>query len=167
MNKPELLAPAGNLEKLKIAYLYGADACYVGGKKFSLRARASNFSYEDIIEGVKFAHSLNKKLYITMNIVPHEDDFDDLIDYLKFLEDNEIDGIIVSSMYIATTALKYTPKLEVHLSTQASCVNSESVKFYEKLGLKRVVLGREVPISLIKEIIKKINIETYINLLSF
>jgi len=160
MNKPELLAPAGNLEKLKIAYLYGADACYVGGKKFSLRARASNFSYEDIIEGVKFAHSLNKKLYITMNIVPHEDDFDGLIDYLKFLEDNEIDGIIVSSMYIATTALKYAPKLEVHLSTQASCVNSESVKFYEKLGLKRVVLGREVPISLIKEIIKKINIET-------
>ena len=107
MNKPELLAPAGNLEKLKIAYLYGADACYVGGKKFSLRARASNFSYEDIIEGVKFAHSLNKKLYITMNIVPHEDDFDDLIDYLKFLEDNEIDGIIVSSMYIRASAKSY------------------------------------------------------------
>lgn len=160
MNKPELLAPAGNLEKLKIAYLYGADACYVGGKKFSLRARASNFTLDDIEEGARFAHNLGKKLYITMNIVPHEDDFDDLVEYLMFLEKNKIDGIIVSSMYIAKTAMKYTPSIEVHLSTQASCVNSESAMFYEKQGFKRVVLGRELSCEQISKLTSKINIET-------
>ena len=110
MNKVELLAPAGNIEKLKIAYLYGADACYVGGKKFSLRARASNFTLDDIKEASDFARSLNKKLYITMNIVPHEDDYEGLVEYLKFLEAAKVTGIIVSSMYIASVAMKETPK---------------------------------------------------------
>ena len=157
MNKVELLAPAGNIEKLKIAYLYGADACYVGGKKFSLRARASNFTLDDIKEASDFARSLNKKLYITMNIVPHEDDYEGLVEYLKFLEAAKVTGIIVSSMYIASVAMKETPNLEVHLSTQASCINSESAKFYKSLGFKRVVLGREVSIDKIEEIIKKNN----------
>ena len=134
MNKVELLAPAGNLEKLKIAYLYGADACYIGGKKFSLRARASNFTLDDIKEASEFARGLNKKLYITMNIVPHEDDYEGLVEYLKFLEEVKVTGIIVSSMYIASVCMKETPNLEVHLSTQASCINSESSKFYKSLG---------------------------------
>ena len=161
MNKKvELLAPAGSLEKLKIAYLYGADACYIGGKKFSLRARASNFSLDDIKEAAKFANSLNKKLYVTMNIVPHEDDFNDLEEYLKYLEEVNVTGIIVSSMYIAKKCMEVAKKLEVHLSTQCSCSNSEAVKFYEKQGFHRVVLAREVSLEKIKEINSKIGIET-------
>ena len=158
--KVELLAPAGSLEKLKIAYLYGADACYVGGKKFSLRARASNFTLDDIAEAAKFARELNKKLYITMNVVPHEEDYEGLEEYLIFLQEANVTGIIVSSLYIAKTCMKVSPKLEVHLSTQCSCSNSEAVKFYQKSGFKRVVLAREVSLEKIKEINQKIDIET-------
>ncbi len=161
MNKKvELLAPAGSLEKLKIAYLYGADACYIGGKKFSLRARASNFTLDDIKEASLFASSLSKKLYVTMNIVPHENDFEGLEEYLKYLESVKVTGIIVSSMSIAKKSIEVSPKLEVHLSTQCSCTNSEAVKFYQKMGFKRVVLAREVSLEKIKEINEKIEIET-------
>ncbi len=158
--KVELLAPAGSLEKLKIAYLYGADACYVGGKKFSLRARASNFTLDDIKEASLFARNLGKKLYITMNIVPHEDDFEGLEEYLLYLENVKVTGIIVSSLYIARTAMRVAPKLEVHLSTQCSCSNSEAVNFYKEYGFKRVVLAREVDLNNIKKINSKIDIET-------
>ena len=159
IKKVELLAPAGNLEKLKIAYLYGADAVYAGGKKFSLRARASNFSLEDIKEGALFAKSLNKKLYITMNIVPHESDLKDLEDYLRFLEEVGVTGIIVSSLYIASVAKKVAPKLELHLSTQASVSNHESIAYYEKLGFSRVVLARELDLKEIKKVVDKTNVE--------
>ena len=164
-NRVELLAPAGNLEKLKIAYLYGADAVYAGGKKFSLRARASNFSNEDIKEASTFAMSLGKKLYITMNIVPHESDLGELEEYLKYLESVGVTGIIVSSLYIASVAKRVSPKLELHLSTQASVSNHESVKFYEKLGFKRVVLARELDIKEISSVVKNVNaeIETFIH----
>lgn len=156
----ELLAPAGSLEKLKIAYLYGADACYIGGKKFSLRARASNFTLEDIKEASQFAIKMNRKLYITMNMVPHEDDYEGLEQYLLFLEEVQVTGIIVSSLYIAKTAQRVAPKLEVHLSTQCSCSNSEAIKFYQDFGFKRVVLAREVDLEKIKSIGEKIDIET-------
>lgn len=161
----ELLAPAGNLEKLKIAYLYGADAVYVGGKKFSLRARASNFSYEDIKEAARFANNLGKKLYITMNIVPHNSDLVDLISYLQFLESVNVTGIIISSLYIGSIAKKYAPKLEIHLSTQASVSNHQAIKFYEDFGFKRVVLAREVNLDEIKSIIDncKAEIEVFIH----
>ncbi len=159
MNRVELLAPAGDLEKLKIAYLYGADACYIGGKSFSLRARANNFTNDDIIEGCKFAHSLNKKLYVTMNIVPHDSDLSNLEEYLLFLDENKIDGIIVSSLYIAKKAIKICKNLEVHLSTQASISNSEAIKYYDSLGFKRVVLAREASLDEIKDISCKTNIE--------
>lgn len=158
-NKIELLAPAGNLEKLKIAYLYGADAVYAGGKYFSLRARANNFNLNDIKEGAKFAKEHGKKLYITMNIVPHNEDLDNLIEYLKYLEECEVTGIIVSSLYIAKMAKEYAPKLERHLSTQASVNNSNSVKYYEDLGFSRVVLAREVSIKDINTIKMKTNAE--------
>lgn len=158
--KVELLAPAGSLEKLKIAYLYGADACYVGGKKFSLRARASNFTLEDIKEASLFAIKMKRKLYITMNIVPHEEDYDGLEEYLLYLEEVGVTGIIVSSLYIAKTALRVSPKLEVHLSTQCSCSNSEAIKFYKDFGFKRVVLAREVDLERIQTINKVIDIET-------
>lgn len=144
MNKVELLAPAGNLEKAKIALMYGADAVYVGGKAFSLRARASNFSVPEIEELVEFAHNLNKKVYVTMNIIPHDTDFTGLEDYLKALENAKVDAIIVSSLYIIKKASEIVPNLEVHLSTQKSTTNIPTIDYYKKFGVTRVVLAREV-----------------------
>lgn len=155
----ELLSPAGDLEKLKIAIIYGADAVYIGGKKFSLRARASNFTIEDIYEGAKFAKEHNAKLYVTMNIVPHDEDFDGLEEYLLELRNAGVTGIIVSSLYIAKVARKVVPEIECHLSTQASVINSLAVKQYQKLGFNRVVLGRETSLEQIKKIQEKSNIE--------
>ena len=144
MNKVELLAPAGNLEKAKIALMYGADAVYVGGKAFSLRARASNFSVFEIQELVKFAHQLKKKVYVTMNIIPHDADFTGLEEYLIDLENAQVDAIIVSSLYIIKTARKIVPNLEVHLSTQKSTTNVPTIDYYKSFGVSRVVLAREV-----------------------
>lgn len=143
----ELLAPAGSLEKLKIAILYGANAVYIGGKKFSLRARANNFTLENIKEACEFASLHNAKIYVTMNVIPHEDDFDGLVEYLQYLESVGVTAIITSSMYIIKTCLNVAPKLEVHLSTQLSSINSLSCKYYQSLGVKRVVLGREVSLE--------------------
>ena len=159
MKRVELLAPAGNLEKLKIAYLYGADAVYIGGKKFSLRARASNFSNEDIKSASEFALNLGKKLYVTMNIVPHQTDLAQLIEYLQFLESVRVTGIIVSSLYIAKVAKENTTNLEVHLSTQASVSNYQAIKFYENCGFDRVVLARELDCNEIEHVIKNISAE--------
>ena len=148
MNKNiELLAPAGSLEKLKIAILYGANAVYIGGKKFSLRARANNFTLENIKEACEFANEHNAKIYVTMNVIPHEEDFEGLEEYLKYLEEVGVSAIITSSMHIIQTCLKVAPKLEVHLSTQLSSINSYSCKAYQELGIKRVVLGREVSLN--------------------
>lgn len=144
MNKVELLAPAGNLEKAKIALMYGADAVYVGGKAFSLRARASNFSVTEIEELVEFAHNLNKKVYVTMNIIPHDTDFTGLEEYLKDLERAKVDAIIVSSLYIIKKAREIVPNLEVHLSTQKSTTNLPTIDYYKRFGVTRVVLAREV-----------------------
>lgn len=154
----ELLAPAGNLEKLKIAILYGANAVYIGGKKFSLRARANNFSLENIKEACEFAKEHNAKIYVTMNIIPHEEDFDGLVEYLKYLESVGVSAIITSSMHIIKTCLKETPKLEVHLSTQLSSTNSLAVKYFNDLGVKRVVLGRETSLDEMKMIKSKTNV---------
>lgn len=162
--KHELLAPAGDLEKLKIALIYGADAVYIGGLNFSLRARASNFTIEDIKEACKFAHDLNKKVYVTTNIIPHNEDLNDLIEYLKQLEEAKVDAIIVASLYIMQVALKYT-KLEVHISTQESTMNNEMIELFYKLGAKRVVLARELTKEEIKDIINysKLDIEVFIH----
>ncbi len=143
MRKPELLAPAGNLEKLKIAIIYGADAVFIGGKKFSLRARASNFDIPDIKEACDFAHSHNKKIYVTTNILPHNDNIDGLIEYLQQLEEVGVDAIICASPVIIETAKEHT-NLEVHISTQMSLTNYESVNFWYNEGVKRVVLAREL-----------------------
>lgn len=159
MKKVELLAPAGNLQKLKMAYLYGADAVYVGGKSFSLRARASNFTLDDIKEAALFALSLNKKLYVTMNVVPHNVDLNDLESYLKYLEEVNVTGIIVSSLYIASVALKVAPKLERHLSTQDSVTNTSAIKYYENKGFSRVVLGRETTLEEMALIRKNTDLE--------
>lgn len=140
----ELLAPAGDLEKLKIAVLYGADAVYIGGKKFSLRARASNFTLKDIKEGCRFAHRHGAKVYVTMNIIPHEEDFTGVKQYLKSLERAKVDGIIVSSMSVAELSKEVTPSLDLHISTQLSSANSSAVNEYQRMGFSRVVLAREV-----------------------
>ncbi len=154
----ELLAPAGDLERLKIAILYGADAVYIGGPSLGLRANASNFTLEEIKEGVMFAHKYHKKVHVTVNIALHNKEIDGLLDYLKALEKCEVDAIIVSDPTIMQLALKNT-NLDVHVSTQASTLNIEAVNFFEKLGVKRIVLGRETSYEEIKSIIDNTNVE--------
>lgn len=149
----ELLAPAGDLEKLKIAILYGADAVFIGGLKFSLRSRASNFTLEDIKEGCDFAHKYGAKVHVTCNIVMHEIDIDDILEYLKSLEACGVDCIIASSITILKLVIKHT-KMEAHLSTQASCLNEYTTKFFTDLGVKRVVLARELTLEEIKQVKK-------------
>lgn len=158
-NKIELLMPAGDLNRLKVSLLYGADAVFIGGKKFSLRAKASNFSIEDIAEGVKFAHSLNKKIYVTVNIIPHCDDLNNIEEYLLSLDRIHVDAIIVSSLFIIETVKKLNLNLECHVSTQVSAVNEDYVKFYEELGCTRVVLARECSLNEIRKIKEHTNSE--------
>ena len=160
MNRIELLAPAGDLERLKWAFRYGADAVYLGGEKFSLRSMAKNFTLEEIKEGVEFAHNLNKKVYVTVNIVFHEDDIEDLVDYLKKLEEYHVDAIIASDMFILDLLKENNINLEFHLSTQSSCLNKESASFFKKEGVKRVVLARECSKNDIVDIIKSTGIDT-------
>lgn len=159
MKKIELLAPSGDLEKLKIAVMYGADAVYIGGKKFSLRARASNFDIDDIRKACLFAKDYNCKVHVTMNIIPHNDDLDGLEDYLRELESCGVHAIIVASLYIAQVAKKVAPKLEVHFSTQLSTMNHQAVSFLEKMGADRVVIGREASLESLKNIVEKSNVE--------
>ena len=144
IKKPELLAPAGNLEKLKIAILYGADAVFVGGKEFSLRSQASNFSLDDIREAVEFANQHGAKIHVTCNIILHADNLEGIEEYLKALDEIGVTAIIVADPHIMILAKKLNLKLEVHVSTQLSTLNSKAVKFYQNLGMDRVVLGREV-----------------------
>lgn len=158
IKKPELLAPAGDLERLKIAIKYGADAVYVGGIDFSLRANATNFTFDDLKEGVAFAHQYGKKVYVTVNIVLHNEEVKDLINYLKKLEELEVDAIIVSDPAIIKCARENT-NLEIHLSTQQSCLNVESAKFFKDEKVSRIVLAREVTKEDIKEIIDNVDVE--------
>lgn len=159
MKKVELLAPAGSLDKAKIALMYGADAVYVGGKQFSLRARASNFELEDLKELALFAHERGKKVYVTMNIIPHDEDLTGLDEYLAYLESIKIDAIITSSRYIMSRALEVAPSIERHLSTQMSTTNTLSIDYYKSLGVERVVLAREVTLCEIEKIMKKTDVE--------
>ena len=141
--KVELLSPAGNLEKLKWALDYGADAVYLGGQDYSLRANAANFSISDIKEGCEYAHNLGKKVYVTVNIVFHNEDIDGLVVYLKKLEEIGVDAIIVSDLIVVELIKKNKINLEFHISTQSSTMNLEAIEFYKKIGASRVVLGRE------------------------
>lgn len=143
MKKIELLAPAGDLNRLKIAVMYGADAVYIGGKQFSLRSRASNFGIEEIAEGVKFANKYGAKIHVTCNILPHEEDFEGLKEYLQDLERVGVTAIIVASYSIMKLAKEVAPKLEVHVSTQHSSTNSSAMAFWQEQGMDRVVLARE------------------------
>lgn len=158
MKNIELLSPAGDLERLKIALKYGADAVYIGGPLYSLRANAINFTYEELKEGVDFAHSLGKKVYVTVNMVLHNEDLDELEKYLKELEKMNIDAIIVSDPAVIDVANKNT-NLCIHLSTQASTMNKEAAQFWKEQGVSRIVLARELSREDILDIKNNVDIE--------
>lgn len=155
MKKIELLAPAGNLEKLKAAINFGADAVYLGGSKLNLRAFADNFSNEELAEGIKYAHERGKAVHVTLNVFPHNEDLDGLEDYLIELYELGVDAIIVADPGIIMTAREVVPNLEIHLSTQANTVNYKTCEFWSKMGVKRAVLARELSLSEIKEVVSR------------
>ena len=152
----ELLAPAGDLEKLKIAVLYGADAVYFGGEMFSLRAGAGNLTIEEMKEGIAFAHERGKRCYLTMNIFAHNEDIGPLTDYLEQIKKLDIDAFIVSDPGIVDLIQEIIPNAEIHLSTQANMTNYRTANFWYKMGVKRLVLARELTFPEIREIRKNI-----------
>lgn len=158
INKPELLAPAGDLERLKIALMYGADAVYIGGSMFGLRANATNFTIEEIEDATAFAHNLGKKIYVTVNIILHNQEAKQLLSYLKDLESANVDAIIVSDPGVLDLALKET-NLEVHLSTQQSTLNSEAAAFWKERGITRIVMARETTKQALIDVKSKVDIE--------
>ncbi len=156
MEKIELLAPAGDLEKLKMAIIYGADAVYLGGESFGLRKASKNFSIEDVEEGLKFAHERDKKVYITLNIVPHEEDMIGIEEYLLELDRIGADAVIVADPGMFTVVKRTIPDMDIHISTQASITNYETMMFWYDLGVRRVVLARELSLKEIEKITDKL-----------
>jgi len=167
MKRPELLAPAGNLEKLKIAVIYGADAVYLGGENFGLRAGAKNFTLEQLTEGIKFAHNRGKRVYLTLNIIPHNEDLKGLPEYVAKLKELDLDAVIISDPGVLKIVKNIIPEMEIHLSTQANTTNYAAVNFWYEQGVRRIILARELSLEEIKEIIKKsphdMKIETFVH----
>ena len=159
LKKPELLAPAGNLEKLKIAVHYGADAVFLGGQEYGLRSNADNFTMEEIAEGVQFADKYGAKIYVTTNIFAHDENIPGLEDYLKGLSNTGAHGIIVADPLIIETCKRVAPNLEIHLSTQQSLSNYRAVQYWKEEGLERVVLARETSAEEMREMKEKVDIE--------
>ena len=147
LKKPEVLAPAGTLEKLKTAILYGADAVFLGGEAYGLRSRAGNFDFEEMKEAVEFAHSHNAKVYIAANMVTHEGDEKGAGEFFRTVRDIGIDAAIISDMALMDICASEAPGLPIHLSTQASAANWETLNFWKDEGLERVVLAREVSMA--------------------
>ncbi len=162
MDRIELLAPAGDMERLKVTLLYGADAVYIGGYKYSLRANAVNFSKEEIKEACLFAHKRNKKVYLTLNMVFHNEDIDGVYEYIDEVVSCGIDAFIISDPFIISYIKKKYKNVEVHLSTQNSTTNYETVEYFKSKGIDRVVLARELHKEEIKEIIDKTHVDTEI-----
>jgi putative protease len=150
--KPELLAPAGNLEKMKIALTYGADAVYIGGMQFSLRAYADNFNLAELKEGIGYAHKAGKKVYVTMNVFARNDDFDGMEEYVRSIKQAGADAVIISDPGILELVKETEPDLEIHLSTQANNTNYRSAIFWHKMGVKRIILARELSLEEIRRI---------------
>ena len=157
--KPELLAPAGTMEKLQMALAYGADAAYLGGAQFGLRAFGGNFTNEEIRAAVNLAHGVGKKIYVTVNVFPHNDDLVSLPDYLRFLADVEVDAVLVADLGVFMLAHEVAPHLPVHISTQANNVNWRTVRAWQELGAERVVLARELSREEIREIRRHTDVE--------
>ena len=156
MGKMELLAPAGSMDKMKMAFLYGADAVYLGGKSFGLRAFSDNFSNEELKEAVDYAHARGKHIHVTVNIFPHNDDLKALPDYLVYLRDIGVDAILIADPGIFAMARQLVPDLPIHVSTQANTTNWASTKFWHDNGASRVVMAREVSLRDVKEIHAKV-----------
>ena len=157
--KPELLAPAGTMEKLQMALAYGADAAYLGGAQFGLRAFGGNFTNEEIRAAVNLAHGVGKKIYVTVNVFPHNDDLVSLPDYMHFLADVEVDAVLVADLGVFMLAREVAPQLPVHISTQANNVNWRTVRAWQELGAERVVLARELSREEIREIRRHTDVE--------
>ena len=157
--KPELLAPAGTMEKLQMALAYGADAAYLGGAQFGLRAFGGNFTNEEIRAAVNLAHGVGKKIYVTVNVFPHNDDLVSLPDYVRFLADVEVDAVLVADLGVFMLAREVAPQLPVHISTQANNVNWRTVRAWQELGAERVVLARELSREEIREIRRHTDVE--------
>jgi len=155
---PEILAPAGSLEKLKVAILYGANAVYLGGQKFGLRTAAENFTQDELREGVEFAHERNSQVYVVLNSFLHDKDLTELPEFIKFLEEIKIDAVIVSDLGVVRTVREHS-NIPVHVSTQASTLNAESAKLWKKAGATRIVLGREVSVKEAGKIKREADIE--------
>ncbi|MDU4651914.1 U32 family peptidase [Sneathia sanguinegens] len=166
MNKVELLSPAGNMEKLKEAFHFGADACYIGGGAFNLRGMSANFRNKELEEAIEYAHSLGKKIYVTLNIFAHNKDIDYMPRFIKFLASVKADGVIVSDLGVFSMVKEYAPSLDIHISTQANSINWATVKMWRDMGATRVILAREMTLKEIKEIkdrVPGIQIEAFIH----
>jgi len=166
MKIPELLLPAGDPEKLKTALLYGGDAYYIGGTNFSLRTASKNFTIADIKDAVKIVHAKNKKLYLALNIFPHEYDFKELENYLKQISDIEIDALIISDFGILSLIKELGLNIPIHISTQANILNHYAINFVKDLGVKRVILARELCFDELKTLRKKcpeIELEVFVH----
>ncbi len=159
MEKIELLAPAGDLNRLKVAIEYGADAVYLGGEQYSLRSAAVNFTKEELKEGIEYAHERGKKVYVALNIIPHNEDLETMHTYIKEIDALGADAVIVSDLGVMEVVKEVAPNLEIHISTQASVTNYRTVYMYKKLGAKRVVLARELSFTEIDKIIKNTDCE--------
>lgn len=166
MKKPEILAPAGNLKKIKYALAYGADAVYCGLPDFSLRARVNDFNYDNLNEAIDYVHEKGKKIYVTINVFAHNYHLEKLPNHLKKLKKNPPDAIIISDPGILEIVKKELPRIKIFLSTQANCTNWQAVKFWQKQGISRIILARELTLSEIKEIhrrVPKIELETFVH----
>ena len=157
--RPELLAPVGSIDALYAAIEAGCDAVYLSGKKYGARVFASNFSDIELIDAIKYSHLYGVKVYVTVNTIIYEEEVNDFIDYVDFLHSNNVDAIIMQDIGMVDLVRKLYPNLEIHISTQMHVHNLEGVKFFEKLGLKRVVLARETSIETIKNIKKNSNVD--------
>ena len=167
MDKIELLAPAGSLEKLKTAILFGADAVYCGGLNFGLRAGADNFTVEELQEGIRYAHNRDKKVYLTLNMIPHNEDLNKLPEYIEKLKTLDIDALIISDPGVFSMVRENWPEIEIHISTQANNVNWASALFWKQQGAERIILARELSFAEIKEMAEKtegkIELETFVH----
>ena len=162
--KPELLAPAGDLQKLKFAFMYGADAVYMGGKILGMRAKSKNFDLDEMEEGIKYAKSLGKRVYVTANIFAHNADFDGMEEYFLSLQQIGADALIISDLGVLRLAKKTVPEMEIHISTQANCTNINAARFWKDMGAGRVILARELSLKEISEInVPGLDIETFIH----
>lgn len=167
MKKAELLAPAGDLEKLKMAIIYGADAVYIGGERFGLRSASKNFTPEEMKEGIEFAHNRGKRVYVTCNIIAHNEDLPDIDSYFKHLQELNVDAIIISDPGFLMIAKEAVPDMELHLSTQANTTNYKSAAFWHSMGIKRIVTARELSLKELSDLKSNIpetlEIETFVH----